>query len=117
MGGRIGGGGGSRTIRLVDNTQVIDSRNCYNGQKGPIARSIVRLLYENVNRSHFLSQTTLEVLGSIVLSPAVHAGFAHSRDSIKRLWSVRPSDVLAFSLCNAANAAGVRSANELCGRC
>jgi len=31
----------------VDNTWVIDSRNRHNGQKGPIARSIVRLLYEN----------------------------------------------------------------------
>ena len=46
-----GGGGGSRTIRRVDNTQVIDSRNCHNGQKGSIARSIVRLLYENALRS------------------------------------------------------------------
>jgi hypothetical protein len=27
----IGGGGGSRTIRRVDNTQVIDSRNCHKG--------------------------------------------------------------------------------------
>ena len=40
-------GGGSRTIQGIDNTQLIDSRNCYNGQKGTTARFIVRLLYEN----------------------------------------------------------------------
>jgi Abnormal spindle-like microcephaly-assoc'd, ASPM-SPD-2-Hydin len=51
-----------------------------------------------------------------VLSPAVDAGFAHSKGSTKRLWSARPSNVLAFPWCNAANAAGVRSASELCGR-
>lgn len=57
----------------------------------------------------------LEVLGGVSPASAVDAGFAHSRDSLKRLWSVRPSKVLAFSLCSAANAAGVRSANVLCG--
>ena len=30
--------------------RVIDSSNCHNGYKGPIAQSIVRLLYENAFR-------------------------------------------------------------------
>ena len=72
-----------------------------------------------MTRPIFLYQSKLEFFG--VNSPFswFHAGFAYSRDSMKRLWSTRPSDVLAFSLrnlCNSANAAGVRSANALCGR-
>ena len=61
------------------------------------------MIFAEMNRSHFLSQTKLEILGSESPFPLVRRGF-------------RPSNVLAFSLCNAANASGVRSANALCRR-
>ena len=77
-----GGGGGSRTIRRVDNTQVIDSRNCQNGYKGPITRSIVRLLYENGFRARFPS---IDIASSI---PQIFPEYSHfAEEPFGRDWS------------------------------
>jgi hypothetical protein len=42
---------GVELITMLTARQVIDSRKCHHGEKGPIAGSIVRLLYENAFRS------------------------------------------------------------------